>query len=59
MLLEPNLDSPANVDAAKLFKENNKEYNRKVRRLAEKSLEWTKERKGKIDEIIDLSIVYI
>lgn len=39
MLLEPNLDSPANVDAAKLFKENNKEYNRKVRRLAEKSLE--------------------
>lgn len=34
---EPNLDSPANIDAAKEYKENIKEYRRRVRRLARKS----------------------
>lgn len=42
MLSDPNLDSPANVDAAKMLKENPEEYKRTVRRLAEKSLEWYK-----------------
>ena len=30
MLAEPNLESPANVDAAKLYRENPKEFNRMV-----------------------------
>ncbi len=38
MLVDPNLDSPANVDAAKLYKENVKEYNKKTRYLARKSI---------------------
>jgi ubiquitin-conjugating enzyme E2 G2 len=38
MLVDPNLESPANVDAAKLFKENKKEYDRKLRYLARKSI---------------------
>lgn len=38
MLVDPNIDSPANVDAAKLFKENRKEYEKKVRYLARKSI---------------------
>jgi ubiquitin-protein ligase len=38
MLVDPNLDSPANVDAAKLMKENKKEYDRKLRYLARKSI---------------------
>ena len=38
MLVDPNLDSPANVDAAKLFKENRKEYDKKLRYLARKSI---------------------
>jgi ubiquitin-conjugating enzyme E2 A len=39
LLCDPNTDSPANVDAAKLYKENKKEYNKRVRRCAEKSLD--------------------
>ena len=38
MLVDPNIDSPANVDAAKLFKENRDEYNKKLRILADKSV---------------------
>ncbi len=38
MLVDPNLDSPANVDAAKLLKENKKEYEKKLRYLARKSI---------------------
>ena len=38
MLAAPNLDSPANVDASVLYKENQQEFNKKARRLAEKSL---------------------
>ncbi|KAH7818251.1 putative ubiquitin-conjugating enzyme [Monocercomonoides exilis] len=30
MLAEPNCDSPANVDAAKLYRENRREYNRRA-----------------------------
>jgi len=36
---QPNLDSPANIDAAKLFRENPKQYRREVRRLARRSME--------------------
>lgn len=38
MLIDPNLDSPANVDAAKMFREKRDEYNKKIRQLAEKSV---------------------
>ena len=38
MLVSPNLDSPANVDAAKLLKENLKDFNKKTRYLARKSI---------------------
>ncbi len=37
MLGEPNPDSPANVDAAKMFREDPKAYKRKVRACVEKS----------------------
>lgn len=38
MLADPNLDSPANVDAAKMYKENRQAYNKKLRILADKSM---------------------
>ena len=34
MLVDPNLDSPANVDAAKMFREKNQDYKKKIRQLA-------------------------
>jgi ubiquitin-conjugating enzyme E2 A len=39
LLCDPNNDSPANVDAARLLASDPKEYKRRVRRLAAKSLE--------------------
>ena len=39
MLNDPNCDSPANVDAAVMFRNNRKEYEKKVRQLAIKSME--------------------
>lgn len=41
MLLDdkPNLNSPANIDASKQFKENHAEYIKKVKRLARLSAE--------------------
>ena len=39
MLNDPNCDSPANVDAAVMFRNNRKEYEKKVRQLALKSME--------------------
>ena len=38
-LNDPNCDSPANVDAAVMFRNNRKEYEKKVRQLALKSME--------------------
>ena len=38
MLVDPNLDSPANVDAAKMYKERRRDYDRKLRQLADKSI---------------------
>jgi ubiquitin-protein ligase len=38
MLVDPNLESPANVDAAKMLRENKKEYEKKLRYLARKSI---------------------
>eukprot|EP01057_Protomagalhaensia_wolfi_P003952 Protomagalhaensia_wolfi_Nauph_80__3951@NODE_4003_length_660_cov_588_111111_g3170_i0_p1_GENE_NODE_4003_length_660_cov_588_111111_g3170_i0NODE_4003_length_660_cov_588_111111_g3170_i0_p1_ORF_typecomplete_len170_score21_81UQ_con/PF00179_26/1_2e49ProkE2_B/PF14461_6/7_1e06_NODE_4003_length_660_cov_588_111111_g3170_i062571 len=35
MLDEPNLESPANVDAAKMMRERPKDYKRKIRRMVE------------------------
>jgi ubiquitin-protein ligase len=37
ILQDPNNESPANLDAAKLFRENKKEFNRKMRRGLSKS----------------------
>ena len=39
MQKEPNLDSPANIDAAVMFKENRKQYKREVRKCVERSTE--------------------
>jgi ubiquitin-conjugating enzyme E2 A len=39
LLCDPNLDSPANVDAARLLRSNPKEYKKRVRRVAQKSVE--------------------
>lgn len=38
MLTAPNLDSIANVDASVMYKDSPQEFNKKVRRLAEKSV---------------------
>lgn len=37
LLCDPNPDSPANAEAARLFSENKREYNRKVREIVEQS----------------------
>jgi ubiquitin-conjugating enzyme E2 G1 len=39
MLNDPNTESPANIDAAVMFRDNRQEYNRIVRRLAQKSID--------------------
>ena len=39
MLNDPNCDSPANIDAAVMFRNNRKDYEKKVRQLALKSME--------------------
>ena len=39
LLCDPNTDSPANPEAAKLYQTSKKEYNKRVRKCAEKSLE--------------------
>ncbi len=39
LLTDPNPDSPANPDAARMFAADKKKYHKKVRQCAEKSLE--------------------
>eukprot|EP01138_Halocafeteria_seosinensis_P016463 gb/GECG01016794.1/.p1 GENE.gb/GECG01016794.1/~~gb/GECG01016794.1/.p1 ORF type:complete len:200 (+),score=29.54 gb/GECG01016794.1/:1-600(+) len=39
LLTDPNIDSPANVEAARMLKKNPKEYKRRVRRTAAKTVE--------------------
>lgn len=39
LLNDPNCESPANIDAARLYVENRKEYNKIVKKLAQKTLE--------------------
>ena len=39
MLNDPNLDSPANIDAAKNFKEDIEAFNKKVKKLTQLSVE--------------------
>ena len=43
MLNDPNIDSPANLDASIQFKNDREAFNKKVRQLASKSTEylWT------------------
>jgi ubiquitin-conjugating enzyme E2 G1 len=40
MLGDPNVESPANIDASVEFRDNIKDYNRKVRRLAQDSVNY-------------------
>ena len=40
MLSDPNCESPENVDAAKTFKNDQKEYMRKVRKTVEQSFDY-------------------
>ena len=52
LLTDPNPNSPANVEAAKLYQENRREYDRKVMEVvegswAEEEQEQEKEQKGK------------
>lgn len=39
MLNDPNIDSPANIDAAVQYRDNQAEYRRRVRRLAQQSVD--------------------
>ena len=39
MLIDPNLESPANVDASVMLKNDKQGYNKKIRMLAQKSIE--------------------
>ena len=39
LLNDPNTSSPANVEASNLYKENRKEYSKRVRETVEKSWE--------------------
>ena len=38
LLTDPNIDSPANTEAAKLFRTDKKEYNKKIRKCADSSV---------------------
>ena len=40
MLNDPNIESPANIDASIEFRDNLKDYQRKVRRLAQDSVNY-------------------
>ena len=40
MLNDPNIDSAANIDASVMFRDNREEYNKKVRKLTNKSMEY-------------------
>ena len=39
MLNDPNIDSPANLDASVMFRDDNESYKKEVRRLAQKSID--------------------
>ena len=39
MLIDPNTESPANVDASVMYKNDRQGYNKKLRQLAQKSIE--------------------
>ena len=40
MLNDPNISSPANIDASLEFRNNREEYNKKVRRLTAESIDY-------------------
>ena len=39
MLVDPNIESPANIDAAVEFRDNLDEYKKKVRKLTQQSVD--------------------
>ena len=40
MLNDPNIDSAANIDASVMYRDNREEYNKKVRKLTNKSMDY-------------------
>lgn len=40
MLNDPNIDSPANIDAAVMFRDKKEEYNKMVRKLTQQSVDY-------------------
>lgn len=48
LLTDPNPNSPANVEAAKLYNDNRREYDRKVMEVVEQS--WKEEEDLEVDE---------
>ncbi len=40
MLNDPNIDSPANIDAAVMFRDKKDEYKKMVRKLTEQSVDY-------------------
>ena len=39
MLQNPNIESPANIDASVEYRDNREEYNKKVRKLTQRSMD--------------------
>ena len=54
LLSDPNPDSPANAEAARLFIENKREYNKKVQETVELSWEGDDEEDGEDGEKEDM-----
>ena len=48
LLSDPNPNSPANSEAARLFLENRREYNRRVKEVVEST--WTDDGEGESDD---------
>ena len=40
MMNDPNINSPANIDASVMYRDNEEEYNKKVRKLAQRACEY-------------------
>ena len=49
LLPDPNPDSPANAEAAKLYTDDRKEYNRRVMEIVEQGWRWD----AKLDDVED------
>jgi len=52
LLTDPNPNSPANVEAAKLYNENRREYDRKVMEYVEASWTWAFKTRGRLSRLV-------